>query len=60
MPGLEVMATEDTVGVVLWAWTTDGGTSAARAMRRMVEEPGSPGDGVGSSDYRSCSLSLVK
>lgn len=23
MPGLDVMATEDTVGAVLWAWATD-------------------------------------
>ena len=34
VPGLEVMATDETVGVVAWAWATDGRMSAARAMRR--------------------------
>ena len=33
-PGLDVMATDETVGAVLWAWATDGRTSAAKAMRK--------------------------
>ena len=34
MPGLDVMATDETVGAVLWACATDGRTSATRAMTR--------------------------
>ena len=31
---MEVMATDETVGAVPWAWATDGRTSADKAIRR--------------------------